>query len=57
MIKYKVIFTYDNDEIIETRYEGDDKVQAELTYYEEKLNLLKLGGDDCCDVKLIVEEN
>ena len=54
-MKYKVIFTYDNDEIIETRYEGNDKDLAELTYYEEKLNLLELGGDDCCDVKLIVE--
>lgn len=56
-MKYKVIFTYNNDEIVETRYEGDNRVQAELTYCEEKLNLLTSGSDDRCKIKFIVEEN
>lgn len=56
-MKYKVVFTYDGDEIVETRYEGNDRVKAELTYYEEKLNLLRQGADDCCDVELITEED
>lgn len=56
MTKYKVIFTYDGDEIVETKYEGYDETQAKLIYSQEKLNLLEMGGDDCCNIELITEE-
>lgn len=51
---YKVVFVYDGDE--EVKYIGSNELEAQVTYLEEKLNLIRIGGDDCCKIYFITEE-